>query len=40
MTRGFAGSGVLHMYDVWFFAVNIRENIELRVKKWREEYGR
>ena len=39
MTRGFAGSGILHMYDVWFFAVDIRENIELRVKKWKAKYG-
>ena len=39
-TSGFAGSGILHMFDVWFFAANIRENIELRVKKWREKYGR
>ena len=37
--RGFAGSGVLHMYDVWFFVVNLRENIALRARKWLETYG-
>ena len=30
--NGFAGSGVMHVNDIWFFVVNIRENIELRVK--------
>ena len=38
--RGFVGSGgVLHIHDIWFFVVNLRENIDLRVKKWREKYG-
>lgn len=39
-TRGFANSGVLHIDDIWFFVTDIRENIELRVRKWREKYGR
>ena len=38
--NGFAGSGVMHVNDIWFFVVNIRENIELRVKTWYEKYGR
>ena len=38
--RGFTGSGVMHIYDIWYFVVNIRENIDLRVSKWRAKYGR
>ncbi len=38
--RGFMGRGVFHMNDIWFFAGNIRANAELRVKKWKEKYGR
>ena len=37
---GLGDSGVMHVNDIWFFVVNIRENIELRVGKWREKYGR
>ena len=36
--RGFMGKGVFHMNDIWFFAGNIRDNAELRVKKWKEKY--
>lgn len=32
--RGILDHGITHMDDVWFFVVNIRDNIELRVKKW------
>ena len=39
-TAGFAGSGVLHIDDIWFFVIDIRDNIELRVKTWRKKYGR
>ena len=38
--HGLGESGVMHVNDIWFFVVNIRENIELRVKKWKEKYGR
>ena len=38
-TRGFANSGVLHIDDIWFFVIDIRDNIELRVKLWKEKYG-
>ena len=38
--KGFMGSGVFHMNDIWFFAGNIRENAMLRVKLWKEKYGR
>ena len=37
--RRFAGSGVLHIHDIWFFLVALRENINLRVKTWCEKYG-
>jgi len=39
-TKGFAGSGILHIDDIWFFVIDIRDNIELRVNKWRKKYGR
>ena len=38
--HGLGESGVMHVNDIWFFVVNIRENIELRVKRWKEKYGR
>ena len=38
--KGFMGSGVFHMNDIWFFAGNLRENAALRVKRWKAEYGR
>ena len=38
--RGFMGSGVFHMNDIWFFAGNLRDNAELRVKLWKAKYGR
>ena len=38
--KGFMGSGVFHMNDIWFFAGNIRENAALRVKLWKEKFGR
>ena len=37
--HGFGDSGVMHVNDIWFFVVNIRENIELRVEKWKAKYG-
>ena len=38
--HNFADSGVMHVNDIWFFVVNLRENIDLRVKTWYEKYGR
>jgi len=38
--REFFGNGVMHIHDIWFFAVNLRENIDLRVKLWKAKYGR
>ena len=38
--RSVSASGILHMEDVWFFTENLRLNIEMRVKKWCEKYGR
>lgn len=38
--HNFAGNGIMHVNDIWFFVVNLRENIDLRVKTWYEKYGR
>ena len=36
--KGFMGSGVYHMNDVWFFAGNLRDNAALRVRMWEKLY--
>lgn len=35
--KGFMGKGVFHMNDIWFFAENIRINVEKRVNIWQKE---
>lgn len=35
--KGFMGKGIFHMFDVWFFAENIRINAAGRVRQWKKE---
>ena len=37
--RGFMGSGVFHMNDIWFFAENLRFNAKTRIRTWHRKYG-